>query len=222
VFSTESRAQGTDLRRRCGFAGRGLVVAVVLVLAVAFEVPLVLAETAATEPLAEVNGETITTAELERALGAKLSRLQEQIYDLKRQELEGLIAQRLLTHEAAKRGISVAALLDAEVTAKVGLVTESEIEAFYQANKGRLRGDESRLRDGIRAHLQEQKLAARRNQLLESLRSQSKSWCDCSLPYRSRGRAGRRRVSAWRRRGTRHAGGVLRLPLPVLQARRRL
>jgi protein-disulfide isomerase len=174
VFSTESRAQGTDLRRRCGFAGRGLVVAVVLVLAVAFEVPLVLAETAATEPLAEVNGETITTAELERALGAKLSRLQEQIYDLKRQELEGLIAQRLLTHEAAKRGISVAALLDAEVTAKVGLVTESEIEAFYQANKGRLRGDESRLRDGIRAHLQEQKLAARRAQLLESLRSQSK------------------------------------------------
>src|SRR4030095_13159441 len=93
---------------------------------------------------------------------------------LKRQELEGLIAQRLLTHEAAKRGISVAALLDAEVTAKVGLVTESEIEAFYQANKGRLRGAEARRRYGIRAHLQEQKRAAQPAQLLESLRSQSK------------------------------------------------
>jgi len=50
-------------------------------------------------------------------------------------------------------------------TAKVGLVTESEIEAFDQANKGRLRGDESKLREGIRAHLQEQKRAARRAQL---------------------------------------------------------
>jgi len=145
-----------------------------VLLAVALDMPPVLAQTPAPEPLAEVNGETITAAELERALGAKLSKLQEQIYDLKRQELEGLIAQRLLAHEAAKRGISVAALLDAEVTARAGLVTEQEIEAFYQANKARLRGDESRLRDSIRAHLQQQKLAARRERLLESLRSQSK------------------------------------------------
>jgi hypothetical protein len=221
VFSTGSRAQGTDLRRRCGFASRGLVVAVVLVLAVAFEVPLVLAETAATEPLAEVNGETITTAELERALGAKLCRLQEQ----------------LRSQAPAARGPDRAASADSRGRqagdlgrGAPGRGSHGQSRArdgvrdrrLYQANKGRLRGDESRLRDGIRAHLQEQKLAARRNQLLESLRSQSKSWCDCSLPYRSRGRAGRRRVSAWRRRGTRHAGGVLRLPLPVLQARRRL
>jgi hypothetical protein len=85
-----------------------------------------------TEPLAEVNGETITAKDLESALGAKLFNLEEQIYNLKRQELEALIAQRLLAQEAAKRGISVPALLDAEVTAKVGLVTENEVEAFYQ------------------------------------------------------------------------------------------
>src|SRR5262245_37323402 len=80
------------------------------------------------EPLAEVNGEPITTKDLEAALGARLSKLEEQIYDLKSRELDSLIAQRLFAQEASKRGISVSALLDAEVTAKVSLVTEKEIE----------------------------------------------------------------------------------------------
>ena len=95
------------------------------------------------EPLAEVNGETITAKDLEGALGARLSKLEEQIYDLKQRELDSLIAQRLFAQEAAKRGISVAALLDAEVTGKVSLVTEKEIDDFYQANKARMRGDET-------------------------------------------------------------------------------
>src|SRR5262245_58219298 len=82
------------------------------------------------DPLAEVNGETITGKDLEAALGARLSKLEEQIYDLKSRELDSLIAQRLFAQEAAKRGISVSALLDAEVTANVTLVTEEEIEDY--------------------------------------------------------------------------------------------
>ena len=126
------------------------------------------------EPLAEVNGETITAKYLEGALGARLSKLEEQIYDLKSRELDSLIAQRLFAQEAAKRGISVAALLDAEVTGKVSLVTEKEIEDFYQANKARMRGDETEIRQKIRAFLQQQKLTARREAFVESLRSQGK------------------------------------------------
>ena len=49
------------------------------------------ADSSKNEPLAEVNGETITADELNRALGARLSKLEEQIYDLKRQELDSLI-----------------------------------------------------------------------------------------------------------------------------------
>jgi protein-disulfide isomerase len=133
-----------------------------------------LAATGETEPLAEVNGETITGAELDRALGTKLSTLQEQIYALKRQELDNLVLQRLLAQEAARRGMSVAALLDAEVTPKVGLVTEQEIETFYQANKSRMRGDEATARQAIRTHLQQQKLGAAQARYVESLRSKSK------------------------------------------------
>jgi len=65
-------------------------------------------------------------------------------------------------------------LLDAEVTAKVGIVTEKEIEDFYQANKARMRGDEADLRQKIRAFLQQQKLSARREAFVESLRSEGR------------------------------------------------
>jgi protein-disulfide isomerase len=156
------------------YAGHGLRMIYLVLVAVLCAPSFLLASTEAGEPLAEVNGEAITTTEIERALGTKLSKLEEQIYSLKRQELEALIAQRLLAHEAAKRGLSVTSLVDTEVTAKVGLVTEEEIETFYQANKGRLRADEAGVRENIRAHLQQQKLAAGRQRFVESLRAQSK------------------------------------------------
>ena len=126
------------------------------------------------EPLAEVDGHAITAEDLERALGARLGQLEQQVYDLKRRQLDALITERLLAQEAAKRGTSLAAMLDAEVTAKVGLVTEQEVEAFYQANRPRLRGEETIVREQIRTHLQQQKLAAQRARLVEALRSQAK------------------------------------------------
>jgi len=85
------------------------------------------AETPTPVPLAEVNGEELTVEDLDRSLGVKLTKLPEQIYSLKRAELDAQIAQRFLAQEANKRGMSVAVLLDAEVTAKVSLVTEIEI-----------------------------------------------------------------------------------------------
>src|SRR5262245_16083181 len=72
----------------------------------------------ASEALAEIDGVTITTDEVEKALGAPLAKLQEQIYTMKRQKVEALIGDRLMAREAAKRGMSVGRLLDSEVTAK--------------------------------------------------------------------------------------------------------
>ena len=114
---------------------------------------LPVAAQAASEPLAEVDGKAITTEEVEKDLGAPLAKLQEQIYNMKRQKVEALINERLLAREVAQQGISVPALLDAEVTSKVGLVTEQEIESFYQANKAQLQGEEAAVREQIRAQL---------------------------------------------------------------------
>ena len=132
-----------------------------LIFALTLNGPSFGADSSKNEPLAEVNGEVIAAEELKSAW-RRLAKLEEQIYDLKLRELDSLIAQRLFAQEAAKRGISVPALLDAEVTAKVRLVTEKEIEDFYQANKARMRGDDTEVRQKIRAFLQQQKLTARR------------------------------------------------------------
>jgi protein-disulfide isomerase len=129
---------------------------------------------AAGDTLAEVDGVTITAEEVEKPLASQLSKLEEQIYNLKRQRLDALINERLLSKEAAKRNISVPALLDAEVTSKVGLVTEQEIENFYQANKGQIKGDDPQVREKIRGYLQNQALQTRREAFIESLRSQAK------------------------------------------------
>jgi len=74
-----------------------------LILVITLSGSSVSAQTAQIDPLAEVNGETITVKDLEDALGAKLAKLEEQIYLLKRLELDGLISQKLLAQEAATR-----------------------------------------------------------------------------------------------------------------------
>lgn len=115
----------------------------------------------------------ISSEEVENPLASQISKLEEQIYNLKRQRVEALINNKLLDKEAAKRKLSVPALLDAEVTSKVDLVTEQEIENFYQANKTKLKGEEGQLREQIRAHLQNQKLATQQDAFIQSLRLQA-------------------------------------------------
>lgn len=124
--------------------------------------------------VARVDGEIITAEEMEKPIGATIAELREKIYQLQQQRLEALIAERLLEKEAAKRNLSVTALLDAEVTHKVRKVTDQEVEGFYQANKARIKTDDPQLRERIRAYLQNQKLTERRNAFVGSLRSRAK------------------------------------------------
>jgi len=129
---------------------------------------------AKSEAVAEVNGVTIKAAEIDKAIGMQIAKLEEQIYQLRQQKLEALIREKLLADEALKRGISVQALLDAEVTSKVPPVADQDIEAFYQANKAQIKGEEAAVRQQIRSFLQNQKVSAQRETFVKSLRSQAK------------------------------------------------
>jgi protein-disulfide isomerase len=137
---------------------------------------------AADDTLAEVDGVAITSEEVEKSLASQLSKLEEQIYNLKRQKLEALIDDKLLEKEAAKRKLTLPALLDADVTSKVGLVTEQEIEKFYQENKAQIKGEQAQVREQIRSYLQNQKLNAKRDEFLKSLRSQAKVMINLKPP----------------------------------------
>jgi protein-disulfide isomerase len=124
--------------------------------------------------VAEVDGVPITDEEVGRLIGMQLAKIETQIYQFKLQTLEVLIAEKLVVAEAAKRKMSVAALLDAEVTSRTTVVSEQEIEAHYQANKPQFVSQgEQAARAQIRATLQNEKLNAARQAFLRSLRSQS-------------------------------------------------
>ncbi len=125
-------------------------------------------------PLAEVNGEAITAEEVDRGAGMELHRLQERIYQVRRQKLDALIAERLLAREAARRGVSVQALEAAEVTARAEPVTDPEVDAFYQGRKGSLKGEEAKVKEQIRGYLQARKAATRREAFVQSLRAQAR------------------------------------------------
>ncbi len=137
--------------------------------------------------LATVNGVPITEDDVRKTVGLEISRLEEQIYQLRRQQVDGLVARRLLEAEAARRGQSVEALEQAEVTAKITPVTEAEIDAFVEANRARIRGDVTQLRPQIREFLTEQQADARRSTLVEGLRAAAKveMLLEAPAPYRA-------------------------------------
>ena len=124
--------------------------------------------------LATVNGAPITEQDVRQAAGLELSRLEEQLYQVKKQQLDALVARHLMEAEAGRRGVSPAAFMEAEVTSKVPPVTDAEVEAFVQANRARIRGDIEQLRPQIRDFLREQKVEARREEVVAGLRDAAK------------------------------------------------
>ncbi|MBL8188557.1 MAG: thioredoxin domain-containing protein [Acidobacteria bacterium] len=135
------------------------------------------------QTLAEVNGTEISADEMERTLEVQLAQLEEQMYQLKRNRLEALIAEKLLSQEAERRAIPLQALLDLEINAKAGTVSEKDIEAFYQANQSQIGGQlDTNLKERIRSYLQTQRVNVRRDEFIQSLRATAKIAINLPLP----------------------------------------
>ena len=126
------------------------------------------------EKIAEVDGRVVTRAEVDRTAGTEVRNLRQRLYQLERQKLDEYIGATLLTQEAKERGISVSTLLEQEVNNKVQPVSEDEIQAFYEKNKGRLRVELDKVHDQIRDYLREQKTAERKNEYFKTLRANAK------------------------------------------------
>jgi protein-disulfide isomerase len=122
--------------------------------------------------LAEIAGVALTAQEVDQALGPQLGKLYQQIYEVKRRKLDELIAEKLLRQEAAKRGLSVQQLLDAEVNSKADQVTEQEVESLHQKNRTKLRGPEKKIRERIRSELVAERAATQREAFIRQLRAE--------------------------------------------------
>jgi len=108
--------------------------------------------------MATVNGQPITSGDIEDALRPLIFKAQEQLYALRREVLDPKINGTLLSQEAGRRKVTIDALLAAEVTAKLKEVTAPEAQAFYEQNKDRIEGggDFQQLKEKILQYLQDQ------------------------------------------------------------------
>jgi protein-disulfide isomerase len=147
-----------------------------LVLAAAIQATPAAAPTPAPAPLAMVDGEPITAAEIEAAGGGQLTSARIQFYNAQRSAIEEAITRRLLEKEAQGRKITLPELLKAEVESKVAPVTPAEQKAFYAANKARYFANvpEPEALKDIEAGLGQQRMQQRRRAYAASLRAKAK------------------------------------------------
>jgi protein-disulfide isomerase len=122
--------------------------------------------------VAEVNGQKITWAELDEQAAPRLARLRQQEYEIRRDTLETMIADRLVEAEARERGISTDQLLEREVEASKPSTTD--LARIYERNRTRFAGQ---TREEAYAHIEEllrqRGLAERRAALHRRLRKKA-------------------------------------------------
>jgi protein-disulfide isomerase len=121
--------------------------------------------------LATVNGRNITSGDVEDSLLPLVASVQEQVYVLRKQDVDMKVNDILLNQEAQKRGVTARAMLDAEVTNKVPVVTEAQAQDFYNKNKERINGDFAQLKYQIIQYLQGQEEERLTGALAERLRN---------------------------------------------------
>jgi protein-disulfide isomerase len=95
---------------------------------------------AAPAPLVNINGQTITTADLEPALRQELETLDDKIADARRSVLELQINTMLLQVEAKKRRIDSHRLYELEVSNRIPTATPAQIKKFIDDNRDQFAG----------------------------------------------------------------------------------
>ena len=148
----------------------GLALAAVLTLVV---LPACTAQTDGQEGhaagvLATVGDTAITESQLEERAGeqleqAKMQKLQCEInadrtrHQVMEQALQAMVRDQILEAEADARGVTKDELMESEVTAKAGEVTDEDVDTFYQQNQARIQQPKEQIAPQIKDYLQQQR-----------------------------------------------------------------
>jgi protein-disulfide isomerase len=110
-------------------------------------------------------------SELEEALKPQLANIERQRRKILEDGIDDVVNDRLLETEAAARGVEVPAMLQTEVESKLKPVEDAEAQAFYEANKARIRGPIEQMMPRIKEMLLGQQRNALQGALLDTLRT---------------------------------------------------
>ena len=129
----------------------------------------------AADVAARVGDRVITLKDVDdawrKAEPAEHGRAWQALYDGRKQTLDRIIADMLIEQAAKTRGVSAEQFTKDEISKRNTPVTDPEIAAFYEQNKGQLKGKPlAEMRDAIRNFLEQQKTSAARAALVAELR----------------------------------------------------
>ena len=125
--------------------------------------------------LAKINGEPITDAEVSERVKNNLRKVESQIYDIKKEGLDAIIEEKLLTIEAKKKGVSADELIKTEIESKVEEPTEAEISTFYNMFKKRFKDAPlDQVKDKLVDQIKSTKRQTAYGQFIESLHKSAK------------------------------------------------
>ena len=124
-----------------------------------------------TSPVAVIGDKTITLQDLDAAAAGALSRVRQEEYDARRQTLETMVNDEVLTKEAAARKVKKEDVIKTEVTDKIADPPQSEIDSFYEQNKARFGAQtKEQLAPQIAAMLKNQKMGDAQRDYMKVLR----------------------------------------------------
>jgi protein-disulfide isomerase len=122
--------------------------------------------------LATVNGQNVTTADIDPTARQEVEALEGKMADARRQILELEINTLLLNTEATKRKVSPQQLYEAEVARKIIQPTAAEIAKFIDENRDRIaQGDPAAIQTQVADYLKGEREAKLSEELIKRLRA---------------------------------------------------
>jgi protein-disulfide isomerase len=125
--------------------------------------------------LAEVDGQPITLGEVDHRAEARMAQVRQEEYEIRRDVLDELIADRLVDAEASREGVSRQVLVRREVDDKIPTPDPAQIALIYDHNKDRFAGQS-----------REQALAHIRKILVDRDKAQRRSTWEDELRQKAR------------------------------------
>jgi protein-disulfide isomerase len=122
--------------------------------------------------LATVNGQNITTADIDPRARAEADALDGKIAEARKQTLELEINSQLLDMEARKRKMTPQQLYEAEVTKKVAEPTPAEIASFIEKNRDQIeQSDPEAIKQVVAGYLKSEREGTLAGDLVKRLRT---------------------------------------------------
>lgn len=129
---------------------------------------------AQSDAAAKFGSETISLKEIDDKLLKTNMKLAQDLYNARKATLDQLLLERLLAADAKAKNVTVDDVIKEKVAEKVQPVTDAEVSAYYEANKGRMGGKTlEQVGPQVRQQLVSQKQNVARDALLRELKQKA-------------------------------------------------